>query len=98
MDRKSFLKCQRIFRAWLPVLAFQDEKSKLKITGVRLVKHGPDVRFPATLPRRLMVDQWRRGRKPHVDLSRVQGHAIVCGTRTRVSLPDSRSKSRPTKA
>src|ERR1700677_943237 len=38
MNRRSLLKLGGLFAITLPALAFQEEKSKLKITGVRLVR------------------------------------------------------------
>jgi L-rhamnonate dehydratase len=41
VDRRSFLKMTAASAVVLPALAFQDEKSKLKITGVRIVTTRP---------------------------------------------------------
>ena len=78
MNRRSLLKLGGLFAVTLPALAFQEEKSKLKITGVRLVRH-PAQTSCAQLHAcsGIMVDARRRGSKPHVDLPAVQGDAVV---------------------
>ncbi len=48
MHRRSFLKLSGAFA--LPALAFQNEKSKLKITGVRLVETRPKRPLPSYTP------------------------------------------------
>src|SRR5271154_2119070 len=50
MNRRSLLKLGGIFAFTLPALAFQEEKSKLKITGVRLVRTRPKRPVPAYTP------------------------------------------------
>src|SRR5580700_4262138 len=50
MDRRSLLKLGGLFAITLPALAFQEEKSKLKITGVRLVQTRPKRPVPTYAP------------------------------------------------
>ena len=49
MNRRDFLKAVP-FAAALPALPFQQEKSKLKITGIRLVSVKPKRTYPAFKP------------------------------------------------
>ena len=49
MNRRSLLKLGGLFAVTLPALAFQEEKSKLKITGV-LVRIRPRRPVPAYTP------------------------------------------------
>jgi hypothetical protein len=41
MNRRQFLKVSGAAAVTLPALAFQNEKTKLKITGVRIVQTRP---------------------------------------------------------
>src|SRR3984957_18580643 len=50
MNRRSFIKLGGLFAITLPALAFQEEKSKLKITGVRLVRTRPKRPVPSYTP------------------------------------------------
>ena len=50
MNRRSLLKLGGLFAVTLPALAFQEEKSKLKITGVRLVRTRPKRPVPSYTP------------------------------------------------
>src|ERR1700677_108353 len=50
MDRRSLLKLGGLFAITLPTLAFQGEKSKLKIIGVRLVQTRPKRPLPSYSP------------------------------------------------
>ena len=50
MNRRSFLKRTGLYAVTLPVLAFQEEKSKLKIAGVRLVQTRPKHPVPDYTP------------------------------------------------
>jgi len=50
MNRRAFLKLGGLFAISPPVLAFQTEKSKLKITGVRLVRIRPKRPVPSYTP------------------------------------------------
>ncbi|HLX42039.1 MAG TPA: hypothetical protein VKR43_01325 [Bryobacteraceae bacterium] len=50
MDRRSFLKLSAASAVSLPALAFQSEKSNLKITGVRVVHTRPKRPLPAYTP------------------------------------------------
>ena len=50
MDRRSFLKLSAASAVSLPALAFQDEKSNLKITGVRVVHTRPKRPLPSYTP------------------------------------------------
>src|SRR5215472_15317904 len=50
MDRRSLLKLGGLFAIHLPALAFQSEKSKLKITGVRLVQTRAKRPVPSYTP------------------------------------------------
>src|ERR1035441_1116546 len=50
MNRRSLLKLGGIFAISLPALAFENEKSKLKITGVRLVRTRPKRPVPSYTP------------------------------------------------
>ena len=47
MNRRSLLKLGGVFAISLPALAFENEKSKLKITGVRLVRTRPKRPVPS---------------------------------------------------
>ena len=79
MDRRSFLSASTAAGAIAaaPALAFQVEKSKLKITGVRLVKTHPKRPLPSLYAcSDRLVGGRRRSRKPDVDLSGVQGEEI----------------------
>ena len=79
MKRRSFLKFAPAMAAAgiaAPAFAqapFADEKSKLKITGVRLVQTGRAGPCRRTRPRRDRGRRTGRSRQPDVDLSRVQG-------------------------
>ena len=50
MNRRSFLKAGGSAALALPALAFQDEKTKLKITGVRIVRTRPKRPVPSYTP------------------------------------------------
>jgi L-rhamnonate dehydratase len=50
MNRRSLLKLGGLFAITLPALGFQEEKSKLKITGVRLVRTRPKRPMPNYTP------------------------------------------------
>ncbi|HET6216799.1 MAG TPA: hypothetical protein VFE27_07240 [Acidobacteriaceae bacterium] len=50
MNRRSLLKLGGLFAVTLPALAFQEEKSKLKITGVRVVRTRPRHPVPSYTP------------------------------------------------
>jgi L-rhamnonate dehydratase len=50
VDRRSFLKVSGAAALVPPALAFQNEKSKLKITGVRIVRTRPKRPVPAYAP------------------------------------------------
>src|ERR1700677_1537783 len=50
MNRRSLLKLGGLFAVDLPALAFQEERSKLKITGVRLVRTRPRRPVPSYQP------------------------------------------------
>ena len=84
MNRRSFvtaaallgMEANRAPAAQAP--AFQGEKSKLKITGVRLVQTTPKKAPPEYQAcSGLMVDGRRRGRKSDVDLSGIQADAFA---------------------
>jgi L-rhamnonate dehydratase len=50
MKRRSFLELSGLSTISLPALAFQEEKSKLKITGVRIVQTRPKRPVPSYTP------------------------------------------------
>lgn len=50
MNRRSLLKFAVILAVSRPALAFQNDKSKLKITGVRLVQTRPKRPLPSYTP------------------------------------------------
>jgi hypothetical protein len=50
MNRRSLLKLGGLFAITLPALAFQEGKTKLKITGARLVRIRPRRPVPAYTP------------------------------------------------
>src|ERR1039457_3061013 len=50
MNRRSLLKLGGVFAISLPALAFENEKSKLKITGARLVRTRPRRPVPSYTP------------------------------------------------
>ena len=71
-ERRSSLRSTAVFR----------RKSKLKITGVRLVRTRPRNPFQPTSRRQFLVDGRRRSGQSHVDLPGVQGPTIAFSARS----------------
>jgi hypothetical protein len=72
MNRRSLLKLGGLYAITLPALAFAQERSKLKITGVRLVKGAW-----------LLVDRRSGSSQPDVDLPRLQSDSLAVESRPR---------------
>ena len=91
MNRRDFLHVAPIAAGSLvasPAYAqapFANEKSKLKITGVRLVKPGRASLCPPSRLRRAPGQPPGRSRQPDVDLPGIQSHALALSTRSRQS-------------
>ena len=102
MNRRSLIKLGiklgGLFAITLPALAFQEEKSKLKITGVRLVRTRPKHPVPTYTP---APGSWStQGVEVANPMSIYPQYKAPgrCGTPIPASWRGLRSKSRPIKA
>ena len=80
MKRRDFLSLAAA--PALPALAWAQEKSKLKITYIKMVKTGPCDPYPTYQASGWgLVHAARRSRQPRVDLSGIQAHALAVHVR-----------------